>query len=495
VTVAALCTFALTDALNAPGNPFCTDTKSLSPNYSNSMGADNYFAAGAKIYPNVWTDVSTQIELSYFVISRLGGTKGDKGDTGGNATVPMDGWHLLGAVGEPAINASFRYYGGGTTAPAYRKDPLGKVQMRGLLVRNNVTSNIITNLPVGLRPSATNVDCWRFVVSSTDGGAGAGTCVVTVFPDGNVTWASGPYGGVANHTIALDGVEFDTDSVTQMPTGPQGAKGDPGGVNVLTTLNWNTALTPNFYRSTTDFLQQTINGPGDALNPPPQAGIVSTLDNGTLVQRVWDLQTQRAFTRYLSGSTWTAWVADFTKPPVLATQIVGGAAPEEGDERYFQTAAMLAQGVIWKFRYNKAQNKWHFVGGSEFLFATPSLAVNAGASAIDATNLAFTVVLSGSYDVSWGARMYQNPSGPSSGNILLFADQMRGASAITSPGMDLWAGPISGQTWSTVVQNFKTFRFDPVQNGDVIRLRSQSINYNAAIESPIMRIKPVSVLM
>jgi hypothetical protein len=511
VTVAALCTFALTDALNAPGNPFATDTKSLSPNYSNSMGADNYFAAGAKIYPNVWTDVSTQIELTYFAVSRLGGTKGDKGDPG---------YALMAAIGGPVyVNAA----AGWNQLPLDPAAAMSTTDGTPDFTRNasgSITFNKAGTYDISAtmgnasaaQPTTATMDCRLIVgpvgVVNPDTTVNALTVErrQAVAGDYTICSLSGQVTVVAGQSlaawlfvaVAVNGVGVSHFGITRQggPQGAQGPKGDPGGINVLTTLDWNTATTSNFYKSTNDFLQKTLHGPGDTLNPPYQAGIVTVHDSGELTQRVWDLDSQVGYTRYRAGDgTWSAWAADLSKPPVLTGQIVGAPTPVEGDERYFQTAAMLAQGVIWKFRYNKAQNKWHFVGGSDFLFAAASLAANAGASTIDATNLAFTVVLAGSYDVSWGARMYQNPSGPSSGNILLFADQMRGASAITSPGMDLWAGSISGQTWSTVVQNFKTFRFDPVQNGDVIRLRSQSINYNAAIESPIMRIKPVSVLM
>jgi hypothetical protein len=83
----AVCTFALTDTLNNIGTPFVIDVKSLGGNYSNELGSDSYFAAGAKVYPNVWTDISAPIELTYFTIARLGGMKGDPGPVGPQGTV------------------------------------------------------------------------------------------------------------------------------------------------------------------------------------------------------------------------------------------------------------------------------------------------------------------------------------------------------------------------------------------------------------------------
>lgn len=157
--------------------------------------------------------------------------------------------------------------------------------------------------------------------------------------------------------------------------GPKGDKGDPGNISLITTLDWNTALTSGFYYSSNDILTQTVNGPGSAISPPNQAGIVSAHANGLIAQRVWDLDKRVGYTRYKSGaSTWTSWVPELYKPIVAIDVIVGGTTPQDGDERYFQNAAMKDLGIMWKFRYDgtapAGKPKWVFVGGSPIRVTT-----------------------------------------------------------------------------------------------------------------------------
>lgn len=447
VTVAALCTFALTDALNAPGNPFVTDTKALSPNYSNAIGADNYFAAGTKIYPNVWTDVSTQVELTYFVVSRLGGTKGDKGDVGGNTTVALDPWHTVGGAGE---NAPY----GAAWGPAnsigqnlfFRKDPFGRVKVRGVALSKTAFSwgSVIFTLPPSHRPTTTPQD-FEAISTEPDGTNNSvvqmranidGTVAIVAQVGQKINGGGWITGGVGTF-LRLDGWEFDTDSVTQYMVGPQGPKGDPGGVNVVTTLDWNTALAPNFYKSTNDPFLKTANSPGDTLNPPRTAGIVTAHDNGALTQRVWDLEYQVGYTRYrATDGTWSAWVPEITKPGVYVGQTVGGPTPQDGDERYVQNAAMKAKGVMWKFRYNKnsaSAYKWEFVGGS----ALESFLGNEATSStgyVDLTTVQnFIAPLSGEYRVEFGGQVYNGSTGYQ--YVGLFVDgvfQMEAVTFVTS---------------------------------------------------------------
>lgn len=276
--VSAISTFAFTDTVNNVGNPMVSDTDAVASNYSHSVAANGYFAAGAKIYANLWTDVSTPFAITSFTIVRLGGTQGPKGDT--------------------------------------------------------------------------------------------------------------------------------------------------GGVSVVETLNWNTALTPNFYNSTSDIFSTTINGPGDTLNPPRQAGIVAAHANGALSQRVWDLDQQVSYTRFRTGGgVWTAWKSDLLLPPLLTAQIVGAPDPKDGDERYFQNAAMLAAGVMWKFRYNSSDStayKWQFVGGTKYTAGPSGDITTASSAAVALTGgPTMTIPLDGYYEASIGATLIANaaPSGYATASI------------------------------------------------------------------------------
>lgn len=338
----------------------------------------------------------------------LAGPTGPKGDTGGNATVPMDPWHIVGGAGEPAFSAGWRTLASGTYGTvAFRKDPLGNVHIRGALeaTAGHVAGDPIFPLPVGYRPPG------RIVIWDTE----QNTTVqsrIDVTAAGVLQFGGGTAlatGGV----VPLDGLYFDTETVTQMPTGPQGPKGDTGGVSVVETLNWNTALLPNFYRSTSDIFSTTINGPGDTLNPPRQAGTVSAHANGSLSQRVWDLDLQVSYTRFrTSGGVWTAWKPDLLLPPLLTGLVVGAPAAQDGDERYFQNAAMLAAGVMWKFRYNANEptaNKWQFVGGSKLAAGPLGDTTTASAPVVAlAGGPSITIPLDGVYEACIGATMISN---------------------------------------------------------------------------------------
>ncbi len=79
---------------------------------------------------------------------------------------------------------------------AYRKNPLGRVELRGLVERASGVGTTIFTLPEGYRPTKTRI----FV---TLGSAGVGRVDIT--PGGVVTYISG---GVTFFT--LEGITFDT---------------------------------------------------------------------------------------------------------------------------------------------------------------------------------------------------------------------------------------------------------------------------------------------
>jgi hypothetical protein len=136
------------------------------------------------------------------------GPQGPAGATGGNATVPLEAWHVVGAAGEPAYTNSWVNFGAPYQSVAFRRDPLGHVTLRGVL-KSGVLSSSAFVLPVGFRPPAPGL-------YSTISNNAAGQLYIDG-TNGQLIPNSG-----SNVWFALDGVEFDTDTVTQMPTGPRG---------------------------------------------------------------------------------------------------------------------------------------------------------------------------------------------------------------------------------------------------------------------------------
>jgi hypothetical protein len=142
------------------------------------------------------------------------GPTGATGATGGNATVPMDTWHQVGAAGEPAFQNSWVNYAAGEATAAFRKDPLGRVMIRGVIKSGTVGGASATafTLPAAYRPPSTAR--WPSIAN------GVATGFIQVESNGFVSVQAGN-----NAWVDLDGIDFDTDTVTAMPTGPQGPPG------------------------------------------------------------------------------------------------------------------------------------------------------------------------------------------------------------------------------------------------------------------------------
>jgi hypothetical protein len=280
------------------------------------------------------------------------------------------------------------------------------------------------------------------------------------------------------------------------PQGIQGLKGDPGGSSVSKTLNWNTATTPGFYRSTNDGMEQTLNGPGDILNPPRTVGTVQLHESGAIVQRVWDLDTKRGFTRYRSsdGVTWTAWAADLTKPPVWADTGVTMVTPVDGDERYFQNALMKSLGIMWKFRYDGSapagQPKWVFVGGQGFYdvhdgdnFAGPSANVWEDAGPVGP---GMPIPLQGDYSIEFGGLVYSNIPGVYGGIAIM----VNGAVV----GQPLMHGNFGGG-YIDYHDMSRTNRIDGIAQGAALKLAYYSNPIGAGFQKRYVKITPIRVVM
>ena len=108
-------------------------------------------------------------------------------------------WHLVGYSNEPAFGTNWQNYTGGGTfqLAAFRKNPLGRVEIRGLVERTGGAVTTIFVLPQGYRPA-------KQEIFFTGGSTGAGR--VDVQADGQVVYNSG---GVTYFT--LSGITFDTE--------------------------------------------------------------------------------------------------------------------------------------------------------------------------------------------------------------------------------------------------------------------------------------------
>jgi len=130
---------------------------------------------------------------------------------GGSGTVALDSWHTVGGGGEPAFQNSWVSFDGGTTfeVPAFRKFEDGRVQLRGS-AKGGAVNTVIFTLPVGYRPPKT----LRFAPM---GSAAASTAwgQVNIAADGTVTG----WGDATTTLLSLDGVIFDTGSVSSLVFG------------------------------------------------------------------------------------------------------------------------------------------------------------------------------------------------------------------------------------------------------------------------------------
>lgn len=160
------------------------------------------------------------------------GPKGDKGDTGatgatgGSATVPMDAVHVVGAFNEPPFLNGFAAQP--TYTVGFRKDPLGKVSISGVIAT-----------PVGSGQFAAFIlpaAYWPKKDRAFPCQAGIGVTYCYVLTDGSVIVPKG------SNYIYLDPMEWDTETVTAMPTGPKGDKGDTGAQGPATVIPLVSAL-------------------------------------------------------------------------------------------------------------------------------------------------------------------------------------------------------------------------------------------------------------
>jgi microcystin-dependent protein len=354
------------------------------------------------------------------------GPQGPKGDPGGNSAAPIDVWHAL-----PYASA-WADLGGGWQAGQYRRDPLGMVQIRGIVRCSanftfNSTNAVIATLPVGARPLLSLlVDC-----PATDAGgasqnghvtiaiATTGTLTLVYSSDGRITTgASGSY-------VSLEDIEFDSGLVTAMPTGPTGPQGPAGGPILQDEGAVQTA------RAALNFTGPNVIAADDAAN------------NRTNVATSFPLVNALA-----AGS-----------------QGIPNPIPD-GFEVYFQSATMAAIGAIWHLRYRAGSSsayKWEFVGGGPLVSTVMGQDVINSAGAwvnIASDGPAVTLPLAGDWEAHWNAQLttgyttswiaaYAGPAQGDGGAFIYAGNNIIGASGnggvATASGVTPMAGWSAGQ--------------------------------------------------
>lgn len=124
---------------------------------------------------------------------------------------PMEGWHIVGAAGEPVFTGGFVALDA-PRAPRFRKYPDGTVRLAGSAKTGASGSGIFT-LPVGFRPPGGD----QYFIVLASGGTGY---IQVVASTGNVI-AFNLTGNVTTQ-VELNGVEFDTESVAAYASGFMG---------------------------------------------------------------------------------------------------------------------------------------------------------------------------------------------------------------------------------------------------------------------------------
>lgn len=346
-------------------------------------------AAGQRVYLYGYSSsASIPAYCLDFSISRVGGTQGPKGDTGG-ATVAMDPWHVVGNVGEPAYSSGWSS-GGGVTM-RFRKDPLGRVWVYGN-ANGPTAGGVAFVLPVGYRPAR------DWIVDNLQSGGTAGTYV-------QISASTGAVGVTAASGASYVDFNFDTETVFSMPTGPQGPAG------------------------------------------PGVRGLVSVL------------------------------------PPL----------PQDGDECYYQSAAMATDGIVWHLRYRAASAsayRWEVIGASDLFLTYPADEFGPLSTWAAVTGMAITLPLAGDYFVRWGALLYSNVSAASSlVNLSL--------NSTTTPVAGLVAASsynFQNVGYANYGERSREGRINSPTGAAVLRmLRQSGTSANGGVQNPWMRATPIRV--
>lgn len=354
------------------------------------------------------------------------------GSPGSLPDITMDTWHTVGAAGEPAFTNSWANQGGASyPVAAFRKDPDGRVALRGLIA-SGVVNNAAFVLPVGYRPP-------KSIFQAVESGGAYGR--LSVASDGSVT--PGP---ANNSAVDLSGVEFDTESVFQTASVAAqpldkwhavGAAGESafnapwtnlGGA--YNTVGYRRDLNGRVYLRGVAALSSS---PGAQIRaftlpagyrPPLQAMVESISINGHVridIANDGQIIPNGVFT---SGQ-WVSFEGlsfDTETVGAYATGVLGSprvtalpTSPIDGQECYFVAGA---NGELWHLRYNAGSAsayKWEVLGGSA-LHAEVTTASAEGTSSASFVALTtpgpnITLPLAGDYDIDQSFSWYTSVAG------------------------------------------------------------------------------------
>jgi len=117
---------------------------------------------------------------------------------------PIEAWHVVGAAGEPSLNAGWADAGAPYAPAAFRKDRDGRVHVRGAVEQpSNTGGTYIFTLPDGYRPSYNAV----FPVASTDGSGAPTPGYIELDKVGRLY----VYVETDDRFVSLNGISFFTD--------------------------------------------------------------------------------------------------------------------------------------------------------------------------------------------------------------------------------------------------------------------------------------------
>jgi hypothetical protein len=382
-----------------------------------SFSSPNYVPGYIQIYPtgavlsNTGTNSQQSLDSIFFdteTVTQIPtgpqGPQGPVGATGGNATVPMDTWHVVGAAGEPVFANSWVNFGGANATLAFRKDPLGKVKLRGT-IKGGANGTAVFALPVGYRPPAD-------VTFAVETMSGTNTAYGSVSAATGQVVIGGQPGITATTATWIDVIEFDTETVTQFAVGPQGPVGPTGGNATVPMDTWhlvNAAGEPTFQNSWVNYGAPYGNARFRKF-PDGKVRLAGLIKNGanSTVAFTLPIGYRPPYTISLPGITsgdaaMMQIAADGTVMPVnIGSSTVTTAVYLEGLEFDTETVAAVITGpqgpagpstpiqrvtvlpvtgltdglevylvanagppaIVWHMRYNATTAKWEFLGGS-----------------------------------------------------------------------------------------------------------------------------------
>ena len=173
------------------------------------------------------------------------------------------------------------------------------------------------------------------------------------------------------------------------PIGPIGPEGDPGPIGPASTVPGPTG--PTGPTGATGPV-----GPEGDPGPPGEVYVQPTTPASTNDGAIW-IDTDE------SPGTWAPTIPVVTSLP---------ASPYDGQEIYYQTAAMLADHVMWHFRYNAASSsthKWEFLGGAPIVASEVFTdQTTSSTSFTDLTTVGPTLQLPipGVYEIAFGCALW-----------------------------------------------------------------------------------------